>query len=61
MLNDRGMMGDGVIDIPAIRRMIEGAGYDGLTEVEIFSANNWWKRPMAETLYVCRERFAKAT
>lgn len=30
-------MGDGVIDIPAIRKMIEVAGYKGSIEVEIFS------------------------
>lgn len=61
VLNDRGMMGDGVIDIPAIRAAIEGTGYTGAVEVEIFSAENWWKRPMAETLKVCRERFATST
>lgn len=59
-LNDRGMMGDGVIDLPAIRRMVEGAGYAGAIECEIFSAKNWWKRPMDETLAVCRERLASA-
>ena len=41
---DRGMMGDGVIDIPAIRQMVERAGYSGACEVEIFSARDWWKR-----------------
>jgi sugar phosphate isomerase/epimerase len=57
-LNDRGMMGDGVIDIPAIRAMAEKAGYRGLIEVEIFSAANWWTRPIEETLKVCKERLA---
>jgi len=61
VLNDRGMMGDGVIDIPGIRRLIEAAGYDGLVEAEIFSQRNWWQRPIAETLDVCKERFASAT
>jgi sugar phosphate isomerase/epimerase len=61
VLNDRGMMGDGVIDIPAIRGAVEEAGYAGAVEVEIFSSANWWKRPMDETLKVCRERFASAT
>ncbi|MFN4141731.1 sugar phosphate isomerase/epimerase family protein [Aestuariivirga sp.] len=61
VLNDRGMMGDGVIDVPKIRRDVEAAGYEGFVEVEIFSAGNWWKRPIAETLSVCRERFATAT
>jgi sugar phosphate isomerase/epimerase len=59
-LNDRGMMGDGVIDIPRVRRNVEMAGYSGLVESEIFSVANWWKRPIAETLRVCKERFASA-
>jgi sugar phosphate isomerase/epimerase len=41
VLNDRGMMGDGIIDIPGIRSDVEAAGYDGLVEVEIFSSKNW--------------------
>jgi sugar phosphate isomerase/epimerase len=61
VLNDRGMMGDGVIDVPHIRRMIDATGYAGPVEVEIFSSGNWWKRPMDETLKACRERFATAT
>jgi sugar phosphate isomerase/epimerase len=58
LLLDRGMMGDGVIDLKGIRGMIEAAGYRGPQEVEIFSVNNWWKRPGDETIRVCRERFA---
>jgi sugar phosphate isomerase/epimerase len=61
VLNDRGMMGDGVIDVPAIRQAVEAAGYDGAVEVEIFSSANWWKRNMHETLATCRDRFASAT
>lgn len=60
VLNDRGMMGDGIIDVPAIRRDIEAAGYAGPVEVEIFSARNWWTRPMDETLKACRERLASS-
>ncbi len=55
-LTDRGMMGDGVIDLAALRRMTEEAGYDGLVEVEIFSALDWWRRPAEETLRVAAER-----
>jgi len=58
MLLDRGMMGDGVIDLPAIRRMIEAAGFFGPQEVEIFSNQNWWKRPGDEVLAVIKERVA---
>ena len=58
MLLDRGMMGDGVIDLPGIRRMIEEAGFFGPQEVEIFSQDNWWKRPGDEVLAVIKERVA---
>lgn len=54
---DRGMMGDGVIDIPGIRRMVEAAGYTGHCEVEIFSARNWWKRDPDDVLRTVKERF----
>jgi sugar phosphate isomerase/epimerase len=57
MLTDRGMMGDGVIDLPAIRRMVEAGGFSGPQEVEIFSAENWWKKPGDEVLATCVERF----
>ena len=56
MLLDRGMMGDGVIDIPAIRAMVEATGYNGFCDVEILSANNWWKRDPDEVLRTCIER-----
>jgi len=57
MLLDRGMMGDGVIDFPAIRRMVEAAGYTGPHEVEIFSRDTWWKKPGDEVLATMIERF----
>jgi sugar phosphate isomerase/epimerase len=56
LLLDRGMMGDGVIDLRAIRAMVEAAGYRGHCEVEILSANNWWKRNPDEVLRICIER-----
>ena len=56
LLLDRGMMGDGVIDIPLIRSWMEGADYRGMHEVEIFSANNWWKREPDEVLITCKLR-----
>ena len=37
LLNDRGMMGDGVIDLPQMRGWVEDAGFAGYSEVEIFS------------------------
>lgn len=60
LLLDRGMMGDGVIDIPAIRAEVEAAGYRGFCEVEIMSAANWWRRDADEVLRVCVERHATA-
>ncbi|MBS1102901.1 sugar phosphate isomerase/epimerase [Gluconobacter sp. Dm-62] len=56
-LLDRGMMGDGVADLRGLRAGVERAGYDGFCEVEIFSANNWWKRDPAEVLDVMIQRF----
>ena len=57
LLLDRGMMGDGIIDLKAIRVAMEKAGYRGPQEVEIFSSENWWKRPGEEVLATCAERF----
>ncbi|RUW95236.1 sugar phosphate isomerase/epimerase, partial [Mesorhizobium sp. M2A.F.Ca.ET.037.01.1.1] len=56
-LLDRGMMGDGVADLKAIRAAVEAAGYDGPCEVEVFSAQNWWKRDPGDVLDACVERF----
>jgi sugar phosphate isomerase/epimerase len=56
LLLDRGMPGDGIIDLRAIRRMVEAAGYSGHCDVEIFSAQNWWRREPSEVLRVCLER-----
>jgi sugar phosphate isomerase/epimerase len=57
MLLDRGMMGDGVIDIPHIRGLVEKVGYKDCIEVEIFSAGNWWKKPGDEVIRTCIERY----
>jgi len=56
LFNDRGMMGDGVIDIRGIREQVEAAGFRGFHEVEIFSAENWWKRDPDEVVRTCFER-----
>ncbi len=56
LLNDRGMMGDGVIDIPRIRGWVEAQGFAGYSEVEIFSTQDWWQRDAAQTLDTCIER-----
>jgi sugar phosphate isomerase/epimerase len=41
LLLDRGLMGEGCIDIPTIRGWVEKAGFDGFNEVEIFSKTRW--------------------
>ncbi len=56
LLEDRGMMGDGVIDIPKIRALVEAQGFAGYSEVEIFSAANWWRRDGGEVLDTCIAR-----
>lgn len=60
LLNDRGMMGDGVIEIPRIRGWMEDQGFAGYSEVEIFSAGNWWRRDHGEVLDTCIERHRSA-
>ena len=60
LLNDRGMMGDGVIDIPRIRGWVEAQGFEGFSEVEIFSTDNWWQRDRDEVLRTCIARHRSA-
>jgi sugar phosphate isomerase/epimerase len=55
LLNDRGMMGDGIIELRKIRGFMEDAGYRGAAEVEIFS-EDWWARPLDGVLATCIER-----
>lgn len=60
LLEDRGMMGDGVIDIPTIRALVEAEGYAGFSEVEIFSRDTWWQREGGEVLDTCIARHRSA-
>jgi sugar phosphate isomerase/epimerase len=55
ILNDRGMMGDGVIDIKRLRSAVEAQGFGGYSEIEIFS-NDWWEKPIDEVLQTCIAR-----
>jgi sugar phosphate isomerase/epimerase len=61
MLADRGMMGDGVIELPLVRSWMEAVGYRGFHEVEILSAANWWRRDPDEVLATCRVRHQTAS
>ena len=56
LVNDRGMMGDGVIELRKLRGMVEAAGYKGAVEVELFS-DAWWSQPMDVVLDTCMSRF----
>ena len=40
---DRGMPGDGIIDLPTLRNAVETSGFKEPVEIEIFSAHNWWQ------------------
>ena len=55
LLEDRGMMGDGVIDIQRVRGWVEAAGFAGYSEVEIFS-RRWWSMAGDDVLATCIER-----
>jgi sugar phosphate isomerase/epimerase len=41
LLTDRGLMGDGCIDIKQIRGWVEDVGFRGFNEVEVFSEEYW--------------------
>ena len=49
LLFDRGLMGEGCINIKEIRGWVEDAGFAGYNEVEIFS-NRWWEEDQDEFL-----------
>jgi len=56
LVNDRGMMGDGIIELRKIRSWLEAAGYTGPAEVEIFS-ERWWGVPADEVIDACASRY----
>jgi sugar phosphate isomerase/epimerase len=58
ILLDRGLMGDGVIDIPKIRRWLESSGYQGGYEVEIFSTD-FWQMDQGKYISLIKDRFLK--
>lgn len=58
LLNDRGLMGEGCIDIRQIRGWVERNGFDGFVEVEIFS-NRWWAADQDDFLAHIKEAFLK--
>jgi sugar phosphate isomerase/epimerase len=54
-LNDRGMIGDGVIDIRGASEHLALAGYRGFVEIEIMSTR-WWDEEPDLVLRVARDR-----
>ena len=57
-LLERGMMGDGIIDLHGFSAMIEAAGYHGPIEVEILNPAIW-DLPRAELMRLTVERFER--
>jgi sugar phosphate isomerase/epimerase len=56
LLLDRGMMGDGVIEIRKLRAAVEAQGFNRPCEVEVFS-EAWWARPIDDVLSTMIERY----
>jgi sugar phosphate isomerase/epimerase len=57
-LNGRGLMGDGCIEFAKLVATINGAGYNGPIEVEIFN-EQLWSLPGDEALASITQRFAE--
>lgn len=60
LLTDRGLMGDGCIDVPGIRAKVEAAGFVGFNEVEVFS-EQYWAMDQEAYLKLIVERYKNAT
>lgn len=54
LLTDRGLMGDGCIDLRTIRGWVEAAGFRGFNEVEVFSEEYWESDQRAYLDRVCQ-------
>ncbi len=55
-LVSRGMMGDGVIELRRMREAVDGLGYGGPIEVEIFN-DVLWEAPGEEVLELTKQRY----
>lgn len=56
---DRGMPGDGVIDLQQFRALVDATGYSGHHEVEILSSR-WWSEDPEHVVKTVQQRFAVA-
>lgn len=60
LLLDRGLMGEGCIDVPKIRSWVEQAGFSGFHEVEIFSSS-YWQMDQHEFLAKIKDAYLRFT
>ena len=60
LLNDRGLMGEGCIDVRRIRGQVEQAGFRGFVEVEIFS-NRYWAMDQEDFLEKIKKAYLEHT
>ena len=60
LLNDRGLMGEGCIDLRGIRALVEKNRFDGMIEVEVFS-NRWREKPTQEFLGAIKQSYLNHT
>ena len=58
MLNDRGLMGDGIINVDQISKWVDDTGFNGYQEVEIFS-KKYWEMDQVEFLDLIVDRYKK--
>jgi len=58
LLEDRGLMGEGCIDLPGIRAQVKATGFDGFDEVEIFS-RRWWSGDQDAFLDAIRNAYGR--
>jgi sugar phosphate isomerase/epimerase len=60
LLNDRGLMGEGCINVHEIRGWVERNGFGGFIEVEIFS-NRYWAMDQNAFLGMIKDAYLKHT
>lgn len=58
--SDRGLMGDGCIDLRGIREKVEAAGFTGFHEVEVFS-EEYWNWDQRQYLELITRRYLEAS
>ncbi len=60
LLNDRGLMGEGCINLRQIRGWVEEAGFGGYHEVEIFS-DRYWQQDQHQFLSQIQEAYLRCS